>query len=155
MSEILDLAQQFKQKSSETAALIETTLQDDLEKLHVSFMKSLTESETIIKQGTKSLDDKKTKLTKSLETHHKAINTIFSEHITSLQTLMTESLDEQEIEITKMMNTYSEELKTTMQNHQANAFDFVERRTWVVFTFGLMFSLLVMMLGVIIGMKLG
>lgn len=39
------MVEKFKKQSNETAALIETTLQDDLGKLHASFMKSLTESE--------------------------------------------------------------------------------------------------------------
>ena len=155
MSEILSLAQNFKKQSNETAALIETTLQDDLAKLHVSFMKSLTESESIITQGTESLDDKQTKLTESLETHHQAITTIFSTHITNLQTLTTESLEAQEIEIKTMMGEYSQELSETMQAHQENALNFIYHRAWLVVIGCAIVALVMMGFGVMVGMKLG
>ena len=155
MSEILSLAQKFKKQSNETAALIETTLQDDLGKLHASFMKSLTESESIIKQGTESLDEKQTKLTESLETHYQAINTVLATHLSSVQVLTTENLEKQKLEIAQMMNEYSQELSQTMQAHQENALDFVYRRAWVV-GIGCAIGALVMMgFGVMIGIKLG
>lgn len=155
MSEILSLAQKFKKQSNETAALIETTLQDDLGKLHASFMKSLTESESIIKQGTESLDEKQTKLTESLETHHQAINTVLATHLSSVQVLTTENLKQQKAEIAQMMSEYSQELSQTMQAHQENALDFVYRRAWVV-VIGCAIGALVMMgFGVMLGMKLG
>jgi ribosomal 50S subunit-recycling heat shock protein len=155
MSETLSLVEKFKKQSNETAALIETTLQDDLGKLHASFMKSLTESETIITQGTESLNDKQAKLTESLETHHEAINTVLSTHLSSVQVLTTESLEQQKAEIAQMMSEYSQELSQTMQAHQESALDFVYRRAWVV-VIGCAIGALVMMgLGVMIGIKLG
>jgi ribosomal 50S subunit-recycling heat shock protein len=155
MSETFSLVEKFKKQSSETAALIETTLQDDLGKLHASFMKSLTESESIITQGTESLNDKQAKLTESLETHHEAINTVLSTHLSSVQVLTTESLEQQKAEIAQMMSEYSQELSQTMQAHQESALDFVYRRAWVV-VIGCAIGALVMMgLGVMIGIKLG
>ena len=155
MSEILSLAQKFKKQSNETAALIETTLQDDLGKLHASFMKSLTESESIIKQGTESLDEKQTKLQEMLELHNEGINTLLANHIYSAQALTTESLEQQKAEIAEMMSEYSRELSETMQEHQAEAFKFLEHRVWAVLIFGFLFALLILILGVVIGMKLG
>lgn len=155
MSEILDLAKKFKKQSNETAALIETTLQDDLGKLHASFMKSLSESESIITQGTESLDEKQTKLTESLETHHEAINTVLSTHLSSVQVLTTESLEQQKAEIAQMMSEYSQELSQTMQSHQANALDFIRHRAWVVVIGCAIVALVMMGFGVMLGMKLG
>ena len=155
MSEILSLAQNFKKQSNETAALIETTLQDDLGKLHASFMKSLTESESIITQGTESLKEKQTKLTESLETHHEAINTVLSTHLSSVQVLTTESLEQQKAEIAQMMSEYSQELSQTMQSHQANALDFIQHRAWVVVIGCAIVALVMMGFGVMLGMKLG
>lgn len=155
MSEILDLAKKFKQKSNETASLIETTLDEDLTKLHTSFIKSLSESESIIKQGTESLDEKQTKLQEMLEQHNEAINTLLANHIYSVQALTTESLEQQKAEIAEMMSEYSRELSETMQDHQAEAFKFLEHRVWAVLIFGFLFALLILILGVVIGMKLG
>lgn len=155
MSEILDLAQKFKQKSNETANLIETTLDEDLTKLHASFMKSLSESESIIKQGTESLDEKQTKLQEMLERHNKAINTLLANHIYSVQALTRESLEQQKAEIAEMMSEYSRELSKTMQDHQAEAFKFLEHRVWAVLIFGFLFALLILILGIVIGMRLG
>src|SRR5690606_40017151 len=155
MSEILDLAKKFKQKSNETASLIETTLDEDLTKLHTSFIKSLSESESIIKQGTESLDEKQTKLQEMLEQHNEAINTLLANHIYSVQALTTESLEQQKAEIAEMMSEYSRELSETMQAHQAEAFKFLEHRVWAVLIFGFLFALLILILGVVIGMKLG
>ena len=155
MSEILSLAQKFKKQSNETAALIETTLQDDLGKLHASFMKSLTESESIITQGTESLDDKQTKLTESLETHHQAITTVLATHLSSVQALTTESLEAQEIEIKTMMGEYSQELSETMQAHQENALNFIYHRAWLVVIGCAIVALVMMGFGVMVGMKLG
>jgi len=155
MSEILDLAKKFKQKSNETANLIETTLEEDLTKLHASFIKSLSESESIIKQGTESLDEKQTKLQEMLEQHNEAINTLLAKHIYSVQALTTESLEQQRAEIAEMMSEYSRELSETMQAHQAEAFKFLEHRVWAVLIFGFLFALLILILGVVIGMKLG
>ena len=155
MSEFLGLAQQFKKQSNETAALIETTLRDDLGKLHASFMKSLTESETIITQGTESLNDNQAKLTESLETYHEAINTVLSTHLSSVQVLTTESLEQQKAEIAQMMSEYSQELSQTMQSHQANALDFIQHRAWVVVIGCAIVALVMMGFGVMLGMKLG
>lgn len=155
MSDLLSLAQQFKKQSNETAALIETTLQDDLGKLHASFMKSLTESESIITQGTESLNDKQVKLTESLETHHEAISTVLATHLSRFQVLTTESLEQQKAEIAQMMSEYSQELSQTMQSHQANALDFIQHRAWVVVIGCAIVALVMMGFGVMIGMKLG
>ena len=155
MSEILSLAQNFKKQSNETAALIETTLQDDLAKLHASFMKSLTESETIIKQGTETLEDRHTKLKRKLEQHHQAIDTVLIRHVFNVQALTTESLEKQKLEIAEMMNEYSQELKETMQSHQANALDFIQYRAWVVVIGCAIVALVMMGFGVMLGMKLG
>ena len=155
MSEILDLAKKFKQKSNETASLIETTLEQDLTKLHTSFIKSLSESESIIKQGTESLDEKQTKLQEMLELHNEGINTLLANHIYIVQALTTESLEQQKAEIAEMMSEYSRELSETMQEHQAEAFTFLEHRVWAVLIFGFLFALLILILGVVIGMKLG
>jgi len=155
MTDILSLAQQFRDKSSKTVETIETALQNDLGNLHSFFMQSLSESENIIKQGTESLDDKKTKLEQSLETHHQAITTIFSTHITNLQTLTTESLEAQEIEIKTMMGEYSQELSETMQAHQENALNFIYHRAWLVVIGCAIVALVMMGFGVMVGMKLG
>lgn len=155
MSETLSLVEKFKKQSNETAALIETTLQDDLGKLHASFMKSLTESESIITQGTESLKEKQTKLTESLETHHEAINTVLSTHLSSVQVFTTESLEQQKSEIAQMMSEYSQELSQTMQSHQTNALDFIQHRAWVVVIGCAIVALVMMGFGVMIGMKLG
>ena len=155
MSEILSLAQNFKKQSNETAALIETTLQDDLGKLHASFMKSLTESETIIKQGTESLDEKQSQLKTMLEQHHQAIEGVLVRHLFNVQALTTESLEKQKLEIAEMMNEYSQELSETMQSHQANALDFIQHRAWVVVIGCAIVALVMMGFGVMIGIKLG
>ena len=155
MSEILSLAQNFKKQSNETAALIETTLQDDLGKLHASFMKSLIESESIIKQGTESLDEKQSQLKTMLEQHHQAIEGVLVRHLFSVQALTTESLEKQKLEIAEMMNEYSQELSQTIQAHQENALDFVYRRAWVVVIGCAIVALLMMGFGVMLGMKLG
>lgn len=155
MSEILSLAQNFKKQSNETAALIETTLQDDLGKLHASFMKSLTESETIIKQGTESLNEKQIQLKNTLEQHHQAIEGVLVRHLFNVQALTTESLEKQKFEIAEMMNEYSQELSQTMQSHQANALDFIQHRAWVVVIGCAIVALVMMGFGVILGMKLG
>jgi hypothetical protein len=155
MSEILSLAQNFKKQSNETAALIETTLQDDLGKLHASFMKSLTESETIIKQGTESLNEKQIQLKNTLEQHHQAIEGVLVRHLFNVQALTTESLEKQKFEIAEMMNEYSQELSQTMQSHQANALDFIQHRAWVVVIGCAIVALVMMGFGVMLGMKLG
>ncbi|MGP5274152.1 MbeB family mobilization protein [Psychrobacter faecalis] len=155
MSEILSLAQNFKKQSNETAALIETTLQDDLGKLHASFMKSLIESESIIKQGTESLDEKQSQLKTMLEQHHQAIEGVLVRHLFSVQALTTESLEKQKLDIAEMMNEYSQELSQTMQAHQENALDFVYRRAWVVVIGCAIVALVMMGFGVMLGMKLG
>ena len=155
MTDILSLAQQFKKQSNETAALIETTLQDDLGKLHASFMKSLTESETIITQGTESLDEKQSQLKTMLEQHHQAIEGVLVRHLFNVQALTTESLEKQKFEIAEMMNEYSQELSQTMQSHQANALDFIQHRAWVVVIGCAIVALVMMGFGVMLGMKLG
>lgn len=155
MSEILSLAQKFKKQSNETAALIETTLQDDLGKLHASFMKSLIESESIIKQGTESLDEKQSQLKTMLEQHHQAIEGVLVRHLFNVQALTTESLEKQKLEIAEMMNEYSQELSETMQSHQANALDFIQHRAWVVVIGCAIVTLVMMGFGVMLGMKLG
>ena len=155
MSDLLSLAQKFKKQSNETAALIETTLQDDLGKLHASFMKSLTESETIIKQGTESLNEKQIQLKNTLEQHHQAIEGVLVRHLFNVQALTTESLKQQKVEIAQMMSEYSQELSQTMQAHQENALDFVYRRAWVVVIGCAIVALVMMGFGVMLGMKLG
>ena len=155
MSEISTLIENFKKQSNETAALIETTLQDDLGKLHASFMKSLIESESIIKQGTESLDEKQSQLKTMLEQHHQAIEGVLVRHLFNVQALTTESLEKQKLEIAEMMNEYSQELSQTMQAHQENALDFVYRRAWVVVIGCAIVALVMMGFGVMVGMKLG
>lgn len=154
MSEILDLAKKFKQKSNETANLIETTLDEDLTKLHASFIKSLSESESIIKQGTESLDEKQSQLKTMLEQHHQAIEGVLDRHLFNVQALTTESLEQQKIDIAEMMNEYSQELNQTMQSHQANALDFIQHRAWVVVIGCAIVALVMMGFGVMLGMKL-
>ena len=155
MSEILSLAQKFKKQSNETAALIETTLQDDLGKLHASFMKSLIESESIIKQGTESLDEKQSQLKTMLEQHHQAIEGVLVRHLFNVQALTTESLEKQKLEIAEMMNEYSQELSETMQAHQENALNFIYHRAWLVVIGCAIVALVMMGFGVMIGIKLG
>ena len=75
--------------------------------------------------------------------------------IYSVQALTTESLEQQKAEIAEMMSEYSRELSETMQTHQAEAFKFLEHRVWAVLIFGFLFALLILILGVVIGMKLG
>lgn len=155
MNQISNLTNRLKQKSSETTETIETALQKDLKLLHDSFVTSLSESETTIKKGTENLDIETAKFKTRLEEYQKEIDTLFTTHITSVRTLTEKKLAAQKAEIETLMKKYSDELKGVMELHQARAFDFIELRSWVVVIVCSLIVFLVLILGLLIGMKLG
>ena len=155
MNQITNLTNRLKQKSSETTETIETALQKDLKLLHDSFVTSLSESETTIKKGTENLDIETAKFKTHLEEYQKEIDTLFTTHITSVRTLTEKKLAAQKTEIETLMKKYSDELKGTMELYQARAFDFIELRSWVVVIICALIVFLVLILGLLIGMKLG
>jgi hypothetical protein len=157
MSEILSLAERLKQKSSKSTELIEQAVQDDLKKLHESFMSSLGESETIITKGTENLKLSQEQLQTMLSEQKTAIDTALTTYLEQLQLPLSQDLKQLVNDTQTMIENYAQGIETLIQKREDRLVKIIksEMKTWGIWASLIILGVLILgiMLGVLITNK--
>lgn len=118
MSEILNLAEKFKQKSDKTAESIENELDSVMSQLNSFMIAKLKESETIIKNGMADLSVTNKQLKQMLEQHTEDMNTALTNYLNNVQARLTQDLKGLISQIKEMIDAYTAHIERLLESRE-------------------------------------
>ena len=119
MSEILNLAEKFKQKQNEQAQTIEQQLDSVLSQLNSFIIAKLKESESIIKNGMADLSVSNEELQKQLTQHLADIQQLIDGTFSQFQTHIQQSLLAEIGEIEQMIESYTARIAREIESRES------------------------------------
>lgn len=151
MSEILNLAEKFKQQSDKQAKTIEMEIETVMKLLEDYMKVKLSESENIIKKGMENLSMTNEQIQEMLTTEKAAIDTALTTYLQQLQDPLSQDLDTLVKQTQEKIESYSERIETLIQKREDRLARVIktEMKTWGIVA-GIV-AIIIFMLGTLLG----